>query len=497
MNRHRYPFRNRPGYTLIELLITITLTMMMMYAVTTLFAKVSQGVANARSTLEMTEALRGAAARVRMDLEGATAVTSAPERPDAARGYLEIIEGPIGPGISVVPDASGVFAAANSDIPPPNPDTTVGDPDDVLMLTTRSRTQPFVGRCASAPGGVLQSDVAEVAYFVRGRTLYRRVLLVAPSALPTLPTAPPPPAAGFYANNDVSVRMELVNNVPSAVANTLADLTRRECRFAHPIDATYTFQPGNVTIPFPCDARRWFQLGLPTLQESSHPNWIAGGMVPVTTAPSGPSEVRVPSFPWRIDYWKNPHPWDETDSETGRLLQFPPPPPPAQLRGSEDVLLNNVVSFDVKVWDPLAPIIADANGRILIPGDPGYATNFASATLAARGAYVDLDYREVVGPPVSAFSDHGDLRSGLASNGTGWVYDTWSTSYAGSRGTNGLDDPDMVTGLPDGVVDDPGEWELPPPYAAKLRGIQIKIRVFEPGSRQVRELTLVQEFVAK
>ena len=74
----------------------------------------------------------------------------------------------------------------------------------------------------------------------------------------------------------------------------------------------------------------------------------------------------------------------------------------------------------------------------------------------------------------------------------GCVYDTWSTSYEiGKRGTNGFDDNN------DGVVDDPGEWEYPPPYSAPLRGIQVKIRVFDPDSRQVREITVVQEFVAK
>ena len=48
--------------------------------------------------------------------------------------------------------------------------------------------------------GTIQSDVAEVAWFVRGRTLYRRVLLVAPAV-----NLAGVPAAGFYANYDISV----------------------------------------------------------------------------------------------------------------------------------------------------------------------------------------------------------------------------------------------------------------------------------------------------
>ena len=65
-------------------------------------------------------------------------------------------------------------------------DSTVVDTDDILMLTVRSYGEPFVGRLPilgssswpSWEGG--QSQVAEVCWFMRGNTLYRRVLLVAP-----------------------------------------------------------------------------------------------------------------------------------------------------------------------------------------------------------------------------------------------------------------------------------------------------------------------------
>ena len=62
---------------------------------------------------------------------------------------------------------------------------TVGETGDILMFTTRNAARPFTGLCNSS---TIQSDVAEVAWFMRGRTLYRRVLLVAPSV-----TFVPPP----------------------------------------------------------------------------------------------------------------------------------------------------------------------------------------------------------------------------------------------------------------------------------------------------------------
>ncbi len=55
---------------------------------------------------------------------------------------------------------------------------------------------------------------------------------------------------------------------------------------------------------------------------------------------------------------------------------------------------------------------------------------------------------------------------------------------------NGIDDPPN-----DGVVDDAGERETMPPYPYALRGVQIKIRVYEPSSKQIREVTVEETFV--
>ena len=51
--------------------------------------------------------------------------------------------------------------------------------------------------------------------------------------------------------------------------------------------------------------------------------------------------------------------------------------------------------------------------------------------------------------------------------------------------------------LVDGVVDDIGERYRGAPYPVPLRDIQIKIRVFEPDSHQIREVTVVQDFMPK
>jgi hypothetical protein len=215
-------------------------------------------------------------------------------------------------------------------------------------------------------------------------------------------------------------------------------------------------------------------------------------------------------------------------------------------RVKEDVVLENVIGFDVKVWDPGAPLFYVSNNQVLNPSsippgsnpqivslneipydpnnpadplNPAYATGYS-------GAYVDLGYAAryfapAAIPSLLLFGNLGDLNSGLraADLTTPRIYDTWSTHYENTiynpnsylystpinplspdttrpdlfpgKGTNGFDDDG------NGIVDDVNEIHVPPPYAAPLRGIQVKIRIFEPDSRQIREVTVVQDFLPR
>ena len=197
---------------------------------------------------------------------------------------MEILEGPLGP-------ATSLFAVAvNTDTG--LPDTTVNDFDDVLVFTARSRGAPFVGRFGS---GTIESHEAEIIWFVRGRTLYRRVLLIVPQALYQLDVSPDPDgdgigdgmigpddlaalgASSLFGAYDISARpvAAVVDGSRPApyqtntywVPNTLGDLAKRENRFAHRLHA--------MADAFPFDARRWGQMGMPTLCECSHPNWMS------------------------------------------------------------------------------------------------------------------------------------------------------------------------------------------------------------------------------
>jgi hypothetical protein len=78
------------------------------------------------------------------------------------------------------------------------------------------------------------------------------------------------------------------------------------------------------------------------------------------------------------------------------------------VREAEDIILTNVIGFDVKAWDPWAPVfrvVSDADNPDMVgcvqPGDPGYIPaiqRFIASPGGAQnkpisfGAYADLNY---------------------------------------------------------------------------------------------------------
>ncbi len=658
------------GFTLIEILVATVLTLVLMGMVVTVFGTVTEEISNSRAGVEVSDGLRSTQLLLQRDLSGVTVPTVPPRRPEEGDGYIEIIEGPIGPVLPLRPydssvpvdnipdgyDIAGTGTLDNVDIE----GTTLGDFDDVLMFTSRNLKTPFRGNVGS---GSISSPVAEVIWFLRGTTLYRRVLLVAPRLASRINNTADPlyvanafTSSGFYGKCDLSVRQ--IGNDPAGntndinaatsglasrqlVLNTLGDLTKRENRYGH--------QPH----VFPYDARFWGLLGMPTLQECSFfsdttdpttgrwpfplqngtttyetggpqevtvggrifdlilPEQIKGTTMSAFAVISGASGV-VPGYindyvaaefrhqqtiADKFEPWFNPLPWKVTlppppanavlsivDPQNGTLTAydlgdfavggyFADPKvaatPAGSTRIAEDVVLTNVLAFDVKVWDPGAPVLehkTSAGALVsVLPGDPGYidrliaaksvAANYptgpttANTTfIASFGAYVDLNYMCRLGSGVDAFTPAydvvgntnlsnigapqpwfhgpGDPRSQLMgtlpntaptiATARAAVYDTWSTHYEydgidqdgdglTDEGTDGFDNPLLnttpfrhTTPVGGGVngIDDFNELEATPPYAAPLKGVQITIRVFEPDSRQIREVTIVQDFQA-
>jgi hypothetical protein len=185
-------------------------------------------------------------------------------------------------------------------------------------------------------------------------------------------------------------------------------------------------------------------------------------------------------------------------------VNFSDPPAFAGTRLGDDILMTNVLAFDVQVYDPGAPVFV-SGGVSLEPRDQGYSI---SPNPPAFGAYVDLGYAPTYtatgtnpAPLFNRINPNGTM-CGLPTTGNvSRIYDTWSLHYENDgvlqKSTVGADA--MTNGLDDGgaagVVDDLGEADTLPPYSAPLRAIRITIRVYEPSSQQVRQVTVVQDFL--
>jgi prepilin-type N-terminal cleavage/methylation domain-containing protein len=504
----------RRGMTLVEMLVAVTATLVLMAAVAQAFGVFGVAISGSRATLDLDARMRTAAWRLRSDLGGVTARLVPPLAPESGEGYFEIIEG-------VATDAD---AAHNTPVGP-------ADHDDVLLFTTRSTDAPFIGRQPTDTKDTdqlidnFESTQAEVAWFARATpgtsnpvtyTLYRRQLLVmgyvgtspfhsgiGSNNSMTWAAAGSSWAAYFNLPLDVSVRRERNGDEDRLFPNTLADLTKRENRFMHNVTGTAAF-------PFMF------------LSGSSHQIQTPGSPTQLPSLLSGLTFDPVQG----ID--------DDGDTNFDEAGEMAP-------RTGEDVILTNVLAFDVRVFDPVVPVVASpVVGTPLVPGDPGYSS---SDKAIGSGAYVDLGYTEkgaivtnseLTPVPLGArnvghFSGSPQNRSQLGPGKQG-VYDTWSTHYEANgldedgdgtpdQGSDGIDNPRIPGnpasvngkvdeppvdvsggGLNDGNAynepgDDPGEVETSPPYPYPLRGIEVRIRCYEPASRQVRQVTVRHTFV--
>jgi prepilin-type N-terminal cleavage/methylation domain-containing protein len=177
-------------------------------------------------------------------------------------------------------------------------------------------------------------------------------------------------------------------------------------------------------------------------------------------------------------------------------------------REGDDVVLVNVIGFDVRVYDPLAPIQI-SGGVAVAPGDNGFSTN---GTTTGRGAYVDMGWDPSLTTPIDAtatFPPSG--QSPFQGRGVSIrnqndplsftlpTYDTWSSHYE----TNGQDEnnfrgvdegSDGKDSNADGLVDEATEQETAPPYPVRLQALEVRIRCCDPRSRQIRQVTVRHAF---
>lgn len=617
--RHTKYHRVSIAFTLVELLVATTVTLLVILAMAQAFAVVSETIHGNRATMELVSSMRGITLRLQSDLEGVTVPVRPWVQSSWGVGYFEYVDGPsndLDVDFDGLPDAT--VPKANRVAGLPGFDTSLGDLDDLLMFTCRSTTSPFLGRVSGL--GEIRSQLAEIIWWVRpGDTnangvqdpgeyflLTRRALLVRPdlngsagyvARWPYRPTPPQgyptlPPGydvsnpnhlkfmqediVSFLNDNDLSVRFERLesgnNVVLLAVANSLSDLTIRQNRFCHDPVLYQTSLGGALNYLSKANRDRFYPHPV-NVFNSSHP------LVPV--------------------YYGTPALTQSVVLPTGAILK---------VVRDEDVIMSNATAFDVRAYDPFALLSAhvgtdgawgrlgvDDNGvlgiddsseagwpgsddEVVGPGDLGYGAG-GNMTIAnnrfilpvSRGAYVDLNFFGKYGitsytyplppllpGPLPQFGGSGYPLSKLRSTNSG-TYDTWAFDYENDgidqngngegvvadgidnngdgridefidEGTDGLDnDPDDAgpltskNGVDDASVNLPvffngvlvypldptypnptinpnypvsdSERETSPPYPFPLRGIQVRIRLIEPDTRQVRQSTVISEFI--
>jgi prepilin-type N-terminal cleavage/methylation domain-containing protein len=659
------------AFTLVEMLVAMAITLVMMAAVVTLFANVSNSVRNRRATIEMSGQVRHLRNVLQQDLQGATCPGLTWQRPESNHGYIEIIEGSyrdsfpsiltdgiedsdddgndpdgdslqtpdeLDPEQSLVPTANDGTYVQKNGVNTISTANGLGDHDDILMLTVRNESEPFVGRMprvldsngqllgfanwTSDPG---ESPLAEVVWFAVEnpntdqdadgffgepgfRTIYRRTLLIAPWLNPyryqdnngnvidtfqdggkTFKAEPGlvrllrddveltdvaqalAALTAFQDRYDLSVRLEWDHNIGGPnnpgrwkiMANTLGDLTKRENRFAH---YGYHFQTGAGK------SERVF----PYAVASTGRNYSGGsGQVTFVVDPeiNRPSDDAQATANFRnigaplekiVASYTNdpPNLSDATRRYTVRPFAYVGEPSKASAtalvmlnddgavvrvlpglvplwgsRRGEDVMMTDALAFDLRVYDPGAPLYQESTTETIVePSDPGWQIAYKADMLTAtdfigdggfigQGAYVDLGYSNPyplprVAPGASwsvpwfaearALTDvfGNQLAPGYA------VYDTWSFHYENNgrdddgdtsidEGTNGLDD---IGNYIDPItkkyfqetrlgIDDVGERESVPPYDKPLRGVQALVRVYERDSRAIRQVRVNQHFM--
>ncbi len=556
--------RRQRGYTLLEILLSVTLMLMLMYGVANIFSRVGSVMNETQSTMEMSNSLRNARDRLESDLTSVSVPLTPPRNSNNNEGYFCYIEGQ---GVSLRNNLYsnnitysniggtqvGVYTpgqhsvALDSDRGTNVTDTTVGDSDDILMFTAKAPAgKYFRGRVGDE---TMESEYAEIVWFLRGTTLYRRILLILPnellqSKLNTVDYSDVGVASlntntnmdtrrkdvkqgyGFFRFYDVSVHLDSNGYV---IANTLADLSNRANRYGYwqTMNPSYSssgtsyagfqFSRGNNNYD---DSHglydSWYWLRLPTKQESatyifnnnnaiqsfragepfgqynrgtpsSNSDWWPGWYQTLQTSGTSTACALLPNGVGNpfIDYWVDANCWSQVDMNSGDLTAATPDTTYPIF--TQDVILTNVLSFDVKVWDDVTNKYVDL-GAVPTTSNKGFLS---------RGVYsFETNYWNTHTGDINSNTTDINRKPFLPC-----IFDTWTEQYEieylkrkGGSNNDGL----TATDIPlQGQLATENIPDFPPPYSNTLKALQVELRVFDPRSGNIRNMTLNVDYSAK
>ena len=423
--------RVRSAFTLVEMLVATAATLILLGIVMTMFEILGEAVNESRTVGELEAQLRTVSTLLQQDLLGTSVNADSrgltcPADSSTGNGYFEVIEGPN----TDLWDSSGSGFDKSGTTPGPgnsSDDRIVGDTDDLLFFTTQSISQePFSGNFGI--NSTTTSADAEVVWFCK----------------PT-PNSSNPTLYTLYRRC-----LLVVGQFPESPFDSQGSKPYTSDFFElYDLSARCEVSNGNQ------------RMQLNTLQDLLlRRNRFAHYDFSMTDPPFVLASVIA----------------------TRPVLAF------SGSRIGEDMLMTNVLSFDVRLLDPTASERRLGVTR-LTPGDKDYWA--ASLNSGSSPIYVDLGYNSsntTSTPANSDFSGYGMNNHRLqATKTTHRTWDTWSNSYT----TNGIDD-DLISDVNNISIDNSTEL---PPYSSQLQGIQITIRCYDPSSKKIRQTTVINSFL--
>ncbi|MBA4031137.1 MAG: hypothetical protein C0478_09655 [Planctomyces sp.] len=419
--QHRPRYAARPifptGFTLVEMLVSVALVLLMMSLFAQVFQIAAGTVSTQRGIMENDQRTRSVQTVILRDLRNRTFRYVWPwaPRPD---GYLDTIN-------TEESQMNGYFYISEND--------PFDDRDDVLQFTGRisttisslADTDTYIGRARQVGNSTNQPDYddgdlgnlssissdAEISLFMRRGTtgrpgaLYRRVMLVRQPADATAEVEPhedgntantlfdpvssatthynpgpfASPTSSFYRDFDFSVRpiseadfMTTPPNVQGVRFNTLADLRKPTSRFGFEYrDGTADAGNSQEYLPAVSGGGYGF-FGRYTLEETSSFSFQYPWNVTNSPMSSSPGTLRM-------------------NTQTGVVSPLQHDSANGSRRG-EDLLLSNVVAFDVKVWDDFAN---SGTGGFVDMGGPGSVLYSSTPVMAGS---IDSNLNSAIGP---------------------------------------------------------------------------------------------------
>ena len=497
-------YRRRHGLTLVELMVASTLGLMLVIGVVEAFRQITQAISRGRASVQLSGELRTLTNSMRSDFEGITVQAIPGNIIESRTGYFEIIEG-----------VDNDFRQSTAGL-----ETLSGDTDDVLMFTSRRLTNPFSGRIAGNFIGsprdfeIINSPNAEVIYWLEPRnTEFLR--------------------DGLDNNGDGTTDEPQEGQLGVLQHNgmPLATLRRRALLIRPDLNNPQGILVDRNNNPYRATGISTF-LNNNDISIRINPNGTvsANSLADLTLRQNRIAHLPV-NFPHLFDVSRLPFTFGEFVGE--------------------DVVMDQTLSFDIRVYDRQAKILTDPNDSIAItPEDIGYElalNNFTNGTVkcVGTGAYVDLGYayQYTLNNNSSSFANLCKNLSTfswypnqypvpypnsnqpplpLPIQGAHWMghnspsllplsfpqyylygtyrtYDTWTLEYERDgidqdrdgfidEGFNQLDDDGI------GGVDNVQEYETVPPYPFPLRGFQVIVRAFQNSQQQLRQFTVSHDF---